>query len=71
MWRDVGGPADRRTRARKAQGGRADAGARDYVRRCVAGSGAVQDAERAGGRGGPAARSIAAARPRRRHRWAP
>ncbi|KAJ1164065.1 hypothetical protein NDU88_004512 [Pleurodeles waltl] len=52
LWRDAGGPADGRARTRKAQGGRADAEARDCVRRCVAGSGAVQDAERAGGRGG-------------------
>ncbi|KAJ1211016.1 hypothetical protein NDU88_006378 [Pleurodeles waltl] len=45
-WAAFGGSA-------AAQGGRADAEARDCIRRCVAGSGAVQDAERAGGRGGP------------------
>ncbi|KAJ1106234.1 hypothetical protein NDU88_003637 [Pleurodeles waltl] len=39
LWRNAGGPADGRARARKAQGGRADAEARDCVRRCVAGSG--------------------------------
>ncbi|KAJ1191257.1 hypothetical protein NDU88_000573 [Pleurodeles waltl] len=39
LWRDAGG--------------RADAEDHDCVQRCVAGSGAVQDAEREGGRGGP------------------
>ncbi|KAJ1166292.1 hypothetical protein NDU88_006700 [Pleurodeles waltl] len=53
LRRDAGGPAVGHARARKVQGGRADAGARGYGRRCVPGSGAVQDAERAGRRGGP------------------
>ncbi|KAJ1092741.1 hypothetical protein NDU88_005851 [Pleurodeles waltl] len=53
LRRDTGGPAVGCARARKVQGGRADAEARDYGRRCVPGSGAVQDAERAGRRGGP------------------
>ncbi|KAJ1118156.1 hypothetical protein NDU88_006351 [Pleurodeles waltl] len=51
LRRDVGGPAV--GRARKVQGGRADEEARDCSRRCVPGSGAVQDVERAGRRGGP------------------
>ncbi|KAJ1101186.1 hypothetical protein NDU88_006258 [Pleurodeles waltl] len=46
-WRNAGGPAD--GRACKAQSGRADAEASYYIRRCVAESRAVQDAERADG----------------------
>ncbi|KAJ1161808.1 hypothetical protein NDU88_002289 [Pleurodeles waltl] len=53
LRRDAGGPAVGRACARKVQGGRADAEARDCSQMCVPGSGAVQDAERAGRRGGP------------------